>query len=108
MRIVFLGVQTPEQQETILADFNTVCHEVKVTNLDELVVLCARLGEDTITNCLSTKRSDLERMAKNLEKIHSHRAFLYLKPVSLILRTAPYFLYLDILKRNSNIRMPNS
>ena len=63
--LFFLGVQTPEQQETILAEFNTVCPGVKVTSFDELVVLGAPLGHDAITNCLSTKRSDLERMVKS-------------------------------------------
>ena len=76
--LFFLGVQTPEQQATILAQFNAVCPGVKVTSFDELVVLGAPLGDDAITNCLLTKRSDLERMVKNLENIDTHHAFFLL------------------------------
>ena len=62
-----------------MSEFNKISPLIETPGIDNLIILGAPVGNLAISNALSDKIADLERMFLRLKNIEAHHAFFPLK-----------------------------
>ena len=102
--LVFLGCPDDDLKASILSDFNRICPKIEVTDLKDLVILGAPIGEEARRTLLTGEKQKLDNMCDFLENVDGHHAlFLLRNCLSLpkllyFLRTACCFKEEDLLR----------
>ena len=106
--ITFLGQPSITRQQEILDRFRTISPFTEVTNIEDLVILGAPIGQLAIEDCIRQKTESLERMRSRLGELEAHHALFMIKnsfalpKLLYFLRTAPCFLYEQLLQNYDN------
>ena len=104
-----LGNSSETQKSLILSEFNKISPLIETPGIDNLIILGAPVGNLAISNALSDKIADLERMCLCLKNIEAHHAFFLLKSsfsipkLLYILRSSPCFNYPELLAKYDDI-----
>ena len=93
-----------EDSNSAISDFSNLLPDLKVTNIEDSVILGSPISAQGVRKELNIKLTDLKRMISRLNIIDPHQAFVLLKnsfaipKMTYLLRSSPAYQQLDLLE----------
>ena len=93
-----------EDPNPVIENFRRVIPDLKITSIDELIILGSPIADQGVQTEIKSKLEALKRMTSRLDLIDPHQAFVLLKhsfsipKMYYLLRSAPAYKQVDLLK----------